>query len=401
MTRRERLERRIEKRQQWAASAEAKAEREYKTSQSLVEGIPMGQPILVGHHSEKRHRRTLDRSWNALGRSVEQTRKAEMHESKAANLESALDRTIFSDDTNAVEALEARIAEREAEREHMKVINKLFKKADIEGLKALGVDYEELRTRLAALGSYFGQAPHMPFELQNIGQRIQGDKKRLESIKAQQKRTAKAEASENGVTVEQCGEGYCRVIFAEKPDRSILNALKAAGFYWGRGSWAGKSDKLPACVAELVAPKASPEPGPIIVKGAPCDKWEEVQSIQHEPFIYIMSNGSKWAGEEPDDVAELLQVLGNHALEFERFHHSFYSANPCHWAHNENYTPENGQPRYIDGARMYQCDGVFRFFGNFLEVSHVFHIDTNHKPTINALVSAIEQNRERYAAEKG
>jgi hypothetical protein len=30
-----------------------------------------------------------------------------------------------------------------------------------------------------------------------------------------------------------------RVIFAEKPDRSIINALKQAGFFWSSGSWYG------------------------------------------------------------------------------------------------------------------------------------------------------------------
>lgn len=48
----------------------------------------MGQPILVGHHSEARHRRDLDRSWNLLGKSVELSDKAESHENKAAYWES-------------------------------------------------------------------------------------------------------------------------------------------------------------------------------------------------------------------------------------------------------------------------------------------------------------------------
>lgn len=43
----------------------------------------MGQPILVGHHSEGRHRKDLDRSWSAMGKSVEYSNKAEAHESKA------------------------------------------------------------------------------------------------------------------------------------------------------------------------------------------------------------------------------------------------------------------------------------------------------------------------------
>lgn len=133
---------------------------------------------------------------------------------------------------------------------------------------------------------------------------------------------------------------------------------------------------------------------PIVIKGCPRDKWEEVQAIQHEPFVYIMSNGSKWAGEEEDDVETLLNVLATYRLDYERFSNSgpFYSADPCTWAHNPEWNWENNVPKYIDGPRLYACDGVVRFFGNFLAVSHVFNIDTNDKPTIDALIAAIDAN---------
>jgi hypothetical protein len=255
MTRRERLERKIEKRRDWAGKAETQATQAYNHSHNLVAGIPMGQPILVGHHSEKRHRRTLDRSWNAMGKSVALSAKADMHESKAANLENLLDKAIFSDDDDATEALEARIAANEAKREQMKVVNKLYKKGDAAGLAALGLDFAQLQAKLAALGAYFGQAPHMPFELTNLGARIRSDKERLVAVKRQQERTAKAEAAPNGVTIEKSRDGvYCSISFAEKPERSILTALKAAGFHWGRGSWSGSTAKLPAAVQELLDP---------------------------------------------------------------------------------------------------------------------------------------------------
>ncbi|UHG94704.1 DUF3560 domain-containing protein [Spirosoma oryzicola] len=75
--------RKAEKYQVWANTAESQANSEYNRSHNIVKDIPMGQPILVGHHSEKRHRRDLDRSWNALGNAVKLTEKAEQHESKA------------------------------------------------------------------------------------------------------------------------------------------------------------------------------------------------------------------------------------------------------------------------------------------------------------------------------
>lgn len=131
-----------------------------------------------------------------------------------------------------------------------------------------------------------------------------------------------------------------------------------------------------------------------IIKGCPRDKWEEVQAIQHEPFIYIQSNGSRWAGEEEGDIPELLETLAKYRLDSDRFEH-FYSENPCYAELNphairwEPWTKEN--PHYIDGRRMYEVDTV-HFFGNFECVSHVFRITTNHKPTIAALIAAIDAN---------
>lgn len=67
-----------------------------------------------------------------------------------------------------------------------------------------------------------------------------------ETHKAITRRTARTEkaAAAGGVLIE--GAEWARVTFAEKPDRRILDALKAAGFAWGGGSWGGARAKLPA-----------------------------------------------------------------------------------------------------------------------------------------------------------
>ena len=72
-----------EKYQTSAIKAEQKSNEFYKKSNDAVSGIVFGQPILVGHHSEKRHRRDLDKSWNAMGKSVEESKKAETYQGKA------------------------------------------------------------------------------------------------------------------------------------------------------------------------------------------------------------------------------------------------------------------------------------------------------------------------------
>lgn len=126
-----------------------------------------------------------------------------------------------------------------------------------------------------------------------------------------------------------------------------------------------------------------------IIKGCPRDKWEEVQAIQHEPFLYIMGNGSKWAGEEEDNLDTLLLMLSNHRLDMEL---TYINANPCTAIDNPGWTWANDVPRWIDGPRMYACEGVVRFVGNFLTYSHGFSIDTNDPDTIATLTRAIELN---------
>lgn len=250
MTRRERLEAKLEKREEWAAKADFRSNAACNRSRQLADMIPMGQPILIGHHSERGHRAHLKRIDNAMRRSVEQMKLAEHHAQKAAGLEAQLERSVFSDDEDAIEKIEARIAEREAARERMKLVNKLYKKADVEGLKALSLDYDKLKAQLDSMGAYFGKAPHMPYELSNLGASIQSDKKRIEAIKMQNARKERAEAA-GGISVVRGANGYAQVTFAEKPDYSVIRALKDAGFHWSGGSWFGYSEKIPAVVDEL------------------------------------------------------------------------------------------------------------------------------------------------------
>lgn len=251
MTRRERLENKLEKRREWADKAEARSEQFSNESHRMMSVIPMGQPILVGHHSEKRDRNYRNRAWNKMGKAVEQSKLAEHHISRAGGLEHALENSIFSDDPDAVEAIEARIAENQAKRERMVLVNKLYRKGDAEGLKALGIDLEALKAGLAAKGGYWGKAPHLPYEMSNLGGRITADKKRIEAVKMRQRRAAEAEAAPDGVVI-KTGHGQAQVTFAEKPERAILDALRAANFHWSGGCWFGPEEQLPAEVRALI-----------------------------------------------------------------------------------------------------------------------------------------------------
>ena len=252
MTRRERLERKLELREEWAWKAAARSEQRFAAAHTLADSIPLGQPILVGHQSEAHARRDADRIHNNMQKGVELSALAEHHGSRAGGIERALKQSVFSDDDDAVEALEARAEANEEKRDRMKKINAMFRKGDAEGLAAIGLNLDTLRASVEKNYSWDKQ-PYPKYELTNLGARIRADRERIKHVKVQRERAAQAECSPNGVTIEQCSGGYVRVTFAQKPDREILTALKAAGFWWGSGSWAGKADSLPADVSVLAA----------------------------------------------------------------------------------------------------------------------------------------------------
>jgi len=98
--RRERFEARAEKAEQASTAA-------WEASRRAVDGIVMGQPILVGHHSESRHRGALARSDRAMRKSCDESAKAKHYAEKAAAVGTG---GISSDDPDALDKLRAELA---------------------------------------------------------------------------------------------------------------------------------------------------------------------------------------------------------------------------------------------------------------------------------------------------
>lgn len=84
----ERAKNKAEKYNSWAASAENKSDKYHERSNKDADFLSLGEPIKIGHHSEKRHRKIIEQQWNNMGKCVEFSKKAEGHESKAEYWES-------------------------------------------------------------------------------------------------------------------------------------------------------------------------------------------------------------------------------------------------------------------------------------------------------------------------
>jgi hypothetical protein len=85
--------------------------------------------------------------------------------------------------------------------------------------------------------------------------------------------------------------------------------------------------------------------------------------------LRIESNGSKWAGDSPDTVEQLLAVLDREPLNpsFEEYGNFYY------------FVPELGR---------------WRVWGNFYLISHVFRIDGTPE-ALAPIVAAIRRNQQR------
>lgn len=123
MTYRERREARAERLRDWADKREARSAGAFEHAEAISSMIPFGQPILVGHHSEGRHRRDVARIERGMREGIDSARMAESMRSRADNIEAAAAHAIYSDDEDATDRLRERIASLEAERDRIKAYN--------------------------------------------------------------------------------------------------------------------------------------------------------------------------------------------------------------------------------------------------------------------------------------
>lgn len=182
MTRRERKEARLARRLEWAEGRDKKAAEAFNKAQIISDGIPFGQPILVGHHSEAGHRRDLNRIESGMRQGVESAKMADHHRSKADGIQAQLDHSIFSDDPDAPERLRERIAELEAEREMRKLANRAYKAGGEAAMRtAVSQDIADVGVQTLKFQPYY-KMPYPPYSISNIGANIRRLQKRLEEI---------------------------------------------------------------------------------------------------------------------------------------------------------------------------------------------------------------------------
>jgi hypothetical protein len=225
----ERKQNRKEYAQDQAAKNEQKAEQLYNSAKKMAECIPFGQPILVGHHSEKGDRNFRNKIHNTFGKSFEAQDKAKYYEHKAETIENS--QAIFSDDPQAIEKLKIKLADLQESQEFMKAANKCIKKKDKAGFLKIRHATEKMWDQLNTPDP-MGRVGFAGYSLQNNNAEMTRVKKRMALLEKQVSRET-TETTINGVRlVENVGANRVQLFFDGKPAEEVRKRLKANGFRW-------------------------------------------------------------------------------------------------------------------------------------------------------------------------
>lgn len=237
----ERKEARIERHEQRAAKARAESEQTMNSAREMADGIPFGQPILVGHHSEKRDRNYRDKIQKKFRKGSELQSKAKHYEDKAKAAEGST--AISSDDPVAVVKLREKIERLEAYQTRMKTVNaahRRFVKNPASLDKASNIsDADKQLIRNYTPEYSWEPNPVPPYALTNNNVNLRRCKKRLDELRATHNR--ETVEADHGVCklVEDAEDNRVQLFFDGKPSEEVRRLLKSNGFRWARsvGAW--------------------------------------------------------------------------------------------------------------------------------------------------------------------
>jgi hypothetical protein len=227
-----------------AANLRNEAESRREKSHKLI-GIMNGSPILVGHHSEKRHRRDIDRIQSDMTRSFEADREAEALERRADNVEHAVENqsVIYADDPDALSKLRTKLEGLEKAHALMVAINRAIgRRREPDAIKkaleesGLGLKDSTIATFCCpdALGNYGVPS----YRVTNSNAEIRRTKARIAELERKATEAPPEPETHGAVTIRE-EENRVRIIFPGKPDEQIRSRLKSRGFRWSptAGAW--------------------------------------------------------------------------------------------------------------------------------------------------------------------
>jgi hypothetical protein len=230
----EKKQARIDRYNELASKNDNQSESLYTQSNEMASGIPLGQPILVGHHSEKGHRKHLEKIRNKTIKAFEASDKASYYAEKASIAES--NTSISSDDPDAIYKLNKKLTTLLNLQEQMKAMNKIIKSKKLseeEKSKKLVAEFKvKESTAKELLVPHYGRIGIPSYKLTNNNQNIARIKKRIEQLKELESRDT-FEETVNGIRILFNVEGNrVQIFFPSNPGGHICDTLGKNGFHW-------------------------------------------------------------------------------------------------------------------------------------------------------------------------
>lgn len=174
--------------------------------------IPFGQPILVGHHSEKRDRSYRAKIRGNFEKGFEALKEAGEAAARAASVGTG---GVSSDDPDAIDKLRRDLAARESDQAAMVAANKQARRDG-------------------------NPQPYAGYQLSNNNANVRRIAARIADLERAAKRTDKETLHNSGVRVfENAADNRIQLFFPGKPESTVRDMLKRQGFRWSpnAGAW--------------------------------------------------------------------------------------------------------------------------------------------------------------------
>lgn len=187
-----------------AEAARVRSDDLYERGSKALSAIPFGQPILVGHHSERRDKNYRAKHRRLLDKSFEESNKTDYYAQKAESVGTG---GISSDNPDAIRKLKEKLCKLTKSHEAIKAENKKRAKVGKERLPR--------------------------FMLANSSANIRRIKQRIQQLEARDKMEVREDVIGNGWRLtEDRADNRIRFIFNGKPCAETRSILKSRGFRW-------------------------------------------------------------------------------------------------------------------------------------------------------------------------
>ena len=221
----QRKQNRIKRAEQLADKNAAQSEQLYSKAKEMSSVIPFGQPILIGHHSEKRDRRYREQIHNTFGKAFHAADMAKHYRDKAETI--AGNDAISSDDPEAITKLKNELKHLNENHEFLKSAIRCAKKNDKTAFMLLKGATEDVWYKISN-----GMCGFNGFTLSNNLANMRRIKHRIKELEIYACRESKETIIKEVRIVENVEANRLQLFFPSRVSKETYKALRKNGFVW-------------------------------------------------------------------------------------------------------------------------------------------------------------------------